>query len=515
MFTLGLDLIQTALTIQKTCHSFVDPAKTPFRIAKKILGFSIFIALTWIAPPINEASAQKNNSEVLYADEDIGFLLIEPLAGSLKNGDPVCVIKEKTGKSYCSGRIRVIERKKLIFMDQKVISLFEQEEKVLVKKVFVNKNKGFTALIAVEDQLQKEGRKKTHKKQSGSIASGALPVGGKVVANVDSPEISGNDFPEIYIPKIKKRRKKKTETDGNQREEIKKALRKIFRKNNSISYRFASTTDPVPVKNENKETQKEEPRTTQVNSGDFDYIYPNPISHVLDIELIQSLPLAPVSTFKSVKFETITGDNKSRTTLWKSSDQELKPIGGTGFVVNFTRHLTNIFSLGWRYHLFEKSQTKTKFDLSREDDAFTETRIHANATHGEWGKKWSLFDRLHYFGGMGLELYQSAVEFRSYSRLESSENDTLIAYADSEFKLLSLRIHNAFKLQWRSVGISAGAILTVPVHSFKKTFDGKVVIPEVVTFSGSTSEDLEGSLTHQESKYGAEVYLGLIYQPQR
>ena len=477
------------------------------RIALTILaGFLLLSAKITLA---------QTNSEVLYADEEIGFLLIEPIPGNFKNGDPVCVIREKTGKSFCSGRVRVIERKKLIFLDQPTIAKFEQGDQVLIKKVYVNKKKGFTALIAVEDQLQKEGRTKTHKKQSTAISKDALPVGGKVPANVDSPEIAGNDFPEIYIPKIKKRRKKKTEGDGNQQEEIKKALRKIFRKTNSISYKFASTIDPIQQKSVQKEGEKDPAKASKKPSGTYDYIYPNPISHVLDVELIQSLPISPVSTFKSVKFETITNENKDRTTLWKSSDQELKPIGGTGFVVNFTRHLTNIFSLGWRYHLFEKSQTKTKFDLSREEDAYTETRIHANATHMEWGKKWSLVDRFHYFAGLGLELYQSAVEFRSFSNTETSQNDTLIAYADSEFKVLSLRIHNAFKLQWRSIGISAGAILTVPVHSFKKTFDGRVVIPEVVTYTGSTSEDLEGSLTHEESQYGAEAYLGIIYQPQR
>lgn len=475
---------------------------------------------TCIAYAQNGHSQAQKHTEIVHVDEEIGFIMLDEVRETIKQGDSICILLVKTQESICQIEPKIVQRKQLFFPAKSTVSKFESGMKVILSRVYVKSNskgiagKTVAPLSEIKAKLFQEKREnKISASVPNAVQTAKAPKSNTLAIEAENPEMGGNDFPEIFIPKIKKRRVKKEKKQPSQTDILVKSLKKVFRKQGTVKYRFEgqkqgrkklATTGDVPV-----EIEEQLP-------DDFSFINPDPLTHVLDVTFFQTLPIVPITNVKSVKFSTITNDTLERSELWAQGKQTLTSSLGAGFEVNFTRSATEVFSLGYRYHLFEKAKTLSTFDQSV-DNIYSETKteVDTHALHVEWGKQNPIVGRWYQRYAFGLELFQSAITFKANTVNTATEKRELQAFAESSFGLIALRSHYSWKFQLGAFSFSTGAIASIPVALFKETFEGEISEPERVNYTGLGADEIKEKLEHKQSPIGAEIYFGINYQPQR
>jgi hypothetical protein len=333
-----------------------------------------------------------------------------------------------------------------------------------------------------------------------------VPKGNAPRLEADTAAIEGGDFPEIFIPKIRKKKPRRSRESGETAETI-AAIRKALKEKSPAPYQF------MPVRAELNQTKDAD----DDKAGSHETpIPPTPLHSALDVSVFQTLPLMPVAAFQGLRYRTITSDSLDRSTLWLKNKSELKPVLGSGFSLNLLQKMTYTVGFGWRYHVYDRAQSRSTYDeIETTLEARTTTRISAQAVHGEIGWRWSLLDGLFLDLAPGLDLFHSEMKFKAITMNTANAQADVLGFAHSAFFFVAPRVHTALRYQYHGWGIVLGAIVNAPLYSFKKNFDGGANVSDRLNFSEDPSVDLNRSLTHKIRPIGVEAYLGLGYQPQR
>ncbi len=453
----------------------------------------------------------ESGSEVLYMDEEVNFLLLDQVSSELKEGDRVCLYHQSLVAPYCQASFRWISRKPLIFLSADMMSRFQVGARVEIKKIYVSERKidgsGYTDassfgrdFLAKKQNDERVGQIRAEQSDQPKIPKGSAPR-----LQTESANIEGGDFPEIFIPKIRKSKPRPKKDTGETADTI-AAIKKALKEKGTNSFQF------LPVRAE-LEPKAAEP-SDEVKAEDE--IPPSPLHQAIDFTVFQTQPLLPVASFQSLRYRTISSDSLSRNSLWLRSQAELKAVQGAGFSLNLVQSLSRIVSFGWRYHVYEKAASKTTYDeIEPRLEAQTSTRISAQAVHGEIGWRFTPWDWMLFDLSPGVDLFYSDMWFRALKVDSSSGRSETLGYARSSFFFVAPRWHSAARLQYRGWGFALGGIISIPLASFKRSFDGSAVPSDRLTYNEDPGVDLQRSLTHKIRPIGVEAYLGLSYQPQR
>jgi hypothetical protein len=458
------------------------------------------------------AWAADMGSEVLYMDEDVNFLLLDQVSGDLKDGDRLCLYHESLSLPYCEAQFRWITRKPLVFLPATMMSRFQVGTRLEVKRIYVSERKaeGASYVDATSFGRQylatQQGTQRTQDIEKEKTEQPKLPKGNAPRLEADTPAIEGGEFPEIFIPKIRKKKTRRKKDSGETAETI-ASIKKSLKEKGPAQYQF------LPVRAELSNAEGED--QGDVGSDEAE-IPPSPLHSAIDVTVMQTLPLLPVAAFQGLRYRTITSDSLDRSTLWVQNKSELKPVLGAGFSLNLLQKLSHTVGFGWRYHVYNRAQSRSTYDeIESTLEARTTTRITAQAVHGEMGWRWTLADGLFIDLAPGLDLFYSEVKFKALAVNTGSGQAQALAFAHSNFFFVAPRFHAAFRYQYYGWGLALGTMVNVPVYSFKKNFDGGAAASERLNYSADPGADLNRSLTHKIRPVGVEAYLGLSYQPQR
>jgi len=425
----------------------------------------------------------------------------------------------KNNKSHCQVKPRLVDRTFIFFPPE--IAAFAIGDKVLISKVYTervhtaSKPKELAPMSVVRNDLVRQNRQRAATDDAAGDGSvGSIPSAASIDPQLPSLEISPSEFPEIYIPKQRSRRRRQSsKAVRDTTEQLVDSVKKILAKEENIAYSFLA---PPPLEGDGTSQKADEPKEPEP-AAELDFLPPAALTHVLDVSFFQTLPLAPVSRFQTLKFLTIRQENLQRDNLWSKSDRQLDPVVGAGFEVNFVRNLTNVFSMGWRYHLFDKVKTETTFDEATIDRlTSTETSVDAFAIHVEWGRIYSLWDGVSHKFAVGPELFQSSLEFTAVTSNSSTQQRDLLAVAQSDLTIGGLRFHYGWQIRYAGFGVVAGVIANLPLTTIKKNSKAEASVPrERLQYNGDARRELKDSLSHTRSAFGGEVYVGIHYQPTR
>lgn len=458
------------------------------------------------------AWAADMGSEVLYMDEDANFLLLDQVPGDLKEGDRLCVFHSSMSLPFCEAQFRWITRKPLVFLPAAMMSRFQVGSRLEVKRIYVSERKSDGAAYVDATSFARqylsgqEDMQRTEKIGTEQAEQPKLPKGNAPRLEADTPAIEGGEFPEIFIPKIRKAKPKRKKDTGETAETI-AAIKKSLKEKGPAQYQF------LPVRAELSQPREDE--DTDKGSTEPE-IPPAPLHSALDVTVFQTLPLLPVAAFQGLRYRTITADTLDRSTLWVKNKSELKPTLGAGFSLNLLQRMSHTVGFGWRYHVYDRAQSRATFDeIETSLEARTTTRISAQAVHGEIGWRFTLLDGLFFDLAPGLDLFYSEMKFKALTVNTANERATSLGFAQSSFFFLAPRGHAALRYQYHGWGFALGTTLSVPVYSFKKNFDGGAAPSERLTYNVDPGADLDRSLTHKIRPVGLEAYMGLSYQPQR
>lgn len=462
------------------------------------------------------AWAADMGSEVLYMDEDINFLLLDQVPGDLKDGDRLCLFHASMSLPFCEAQFRWITRKPLVFLPANMMSRFQVGSRLEVKRIYVSERKpdGAAYLDATSFGRQylagQQGTQRTEQIKTEQAEQPKLPKGNAPRLEADTPAVEGGDFPEIFIPKIRKTKPKRKKDTGETAETI-AAIKKSLKEKGPAQYQF------LPVREELSQTREDEDETETEDRGSTEAeIPPAPLHSALDVTIFQTMPLLPVAAFQGLRYRTITADTLDRTTLWVKNKSELKPTLGAGFSLNLLQRMSHTVAFGWRYHVYDRAQSRATFDeIEPNLEARTTTRISAQAVHGEIGWRFTLLDELFFDFAPGLDLFYSEMKFKALTVNSNNAQATALGFAQSSFFFIAPRGHAVLRYQYHGWGLALGALVNVPVYSFKKTFDGGAAPSDRLTYSVDPGADLDRSLTHKIRPVGLEAYMGLSYQPQR
>jgi len=456
--------------------------------------------------------AAETGSEVLYMDEDINFLLLDQVTGDLKDGDRLCLFHSSMALPFCEAQFRWISRKPLVFLPANLMARFQVGSRVEIKRIYVSERKADGASYIDATSFgrnflsRQQGSDRAQQLQSEQSEQPKLPKGNAPRLQTDTAAIEGGDFPEIFIPKIRRNKPRNKKETGETAETI-IAIKKSLKEKGPKAYQF------LPVRAElTDKTGKDDTDTIQVEAE----IPPSPLHQAIDVTVLQTMPLLPVAAFQGLRYRTITSDTLDRSTLWIQNKSELKPVLGAGFSLNLMQSLSRTVGFGWRYHVYDRAQSRATYDeIETNLEARTTTRISAQAVHGEIGWRFAPVDWMRIDMAPGVDLFYSEVKFKALSVDTSSGAAQALAFAHSNFFFVAPRWHSVLRFQYQGWGLAVGGMASVPVFSFKKNFDGGAAPSERLNYRVDPGADLNQSLTHKIRPVGVEVYLGLSYQPQR
>ncbi|WP_218109983.1 hypothetical protein [Oligoflexus tunisiensis] len=472
------------------------------RLLIYILAFTAWMQSAWAA---------ESGSEVLYMDEDVNFLLLDQVASDLKDGDRLCLYHASLPLPFCEAQFRWITRKPLVFLPANMMARFQVGSRVEVKRIYVSERgpDGLTYRDATSFGRsylgEQQDAERAQKIQTEKAEQPKLPKGNAPRLEADTPTIEGGEFPEIFIPKIRRSKPRRARDTGETAETI-AAIKKALKDKGSTQYQF------LPVRAELTDASDDDDNAERMDPE----IPPTPLHQAVDVTILQTLPLMPVAAFQGLRYRTISAESLDRSSLWVQNKSELKAVVGAGFSLNLMQGLSRTVGFGWRYHVYDRAQSRSTYDdIQTTLEARTTTRISAQAVHGEMGWRWTLWDGLMLDMAPGLDLFYSEVKFKALNVDTTSGRAEALAFAHSSFFFVAPRFHAALRYQYRGWGVALGSMSSVPLYSFKQSFDGGAAPSERLNYSEDPGTDLNRSLTHKIQPVGVEVYLGFSYQPQR
>jgi|GEM_PF-6485180 hypothetical protein len=462
-----------------------------------------FLVGSWIltGPAV---MATERPSEVLYIDSEKGFLLADPLPNDVRPGDPVCLIQESKGILDCSAKAEDHSGQRLVFLSATSLEKLSTGDRVLLKRIYIKSASEAVSPKTLQSHLVRDqNQDSTQKGVKQSLQARKLPSGGAPDLKQSSPEYATEEFPEIFVPKIKKRRHKATK-EADPTLQVTESIRKIFKKDDVPTFNFAQDQA------ERKQTEADDP------PPQLDSVEPTPLALEFSITGFENSPLLPLATFDSLRFRTLRADESSRQDLWVTNKTKLEPQLGYGFQLGINRNRQHYASLGWRSFRFTQLQSTTSFDeIDGRFVTLSRTRASLQAAHAGGGWIWNLTSWLDLSAGLGLDIYESELKFRAETLNNIDSSVSLMAFAQSRFQTIALQGQGSVLASWGSWGLSVATLAAVPVVIRNRSFDGSVNVPERIRFEGDPRENLETSLGHRTAPIAAEIWMGLTYTPKR
>ncbi len=225
------------------------------------------------------------------------------------------------------------------------------------------------------------------------------------------------------------------------------------------------------------------------------------------------VPLLNPVAYNDLTFDTIKRDQPEVASIWDTTPAAKRTKGGMGILARFEGSKDKVYTLGWRYLNFNKSEVRTVLDDSYPDISATST-TKADAT-GIWAERSFNVNRTGSFAtevGFGGDLFFSDLTFESTHLQEGATNslgDGVIAFARSRLVVVSLRTSITEYFRIGPGFLSAGLDVLVPLTAVRKSFSGEEHPPPTSTFHGDPEADLQGSLDHRTTRFAADAHLAL------
>lgn len=466
------------------------------KLAQKVFVFSgSFLALVFAT------SLRAETVTVRYMDDAAGFLVLDKAPGDWKDGDQVCVFDKKRGSSNCEVSFRRHTAQALLFPRKDTMETFEVGMTLDVKKIYLG---GRDAEENLDISSFKSGLERAAETESGTARTSdqlnrqKFPKGSAPPLNSEAPAIEGDEFPEIFIPKIRKARTRK-QRDTSKLAMIRKGLKRTLKTKGQLSYQFVG--------------DEEEPAVPPAIVRED---YPNPMNGAIRFTVFNAYPLLPMADYQSLKFRTITNLTIERDTLWEKSRTRLTPDQGLGFNLQLTSRQRSFVNFGWRYHNYNALNARSTFD---EFDvgllALSRSRVGEQIVHVDWGRIQDWSDWAYTSWAVGSDLAYTDVKFDSRVERAGGEDSFILATAKRTLMTLAPRVLLSAGVERWGLGMNLGVAFQLPLFQVKDSFEGNVTTPERILFSGSADDDLKRSMTQQRNTIGCEILLGISYQPQR
>ena len=454
----------------------------------------------------------ESGTEILYIDEEANFMLVDQVPNDIKEGDSICVFHAAFTKPNCEATVRWISKKPLIFMRNAFLAKTQVSDTIDVKRIYLidkkDEGNGFKDASNYNRSYlnKKQGIDRNEQLQKSQTEQPKIPKGQAPSLQVDVPAIGEGDFPEIFIPKIHKIRTH-SKKDTSETAETIAAIKRALKDKAPSSYQFMPTrAEDVSL------TQKIQAEDIEASEA----IAPSPLHQAIDYSVFQILPVLPSASFQTLRFRTIKSDSLEQNSLWTKTNTNLKPIFGTGFSLNLMQNMSRLISFGWRYHIYEKASSRATYDeIESRFEAVTSTRISTQAVHGAFGWRQHLGDYLSMDNTLGLDLFYTELWFKAVNFDNSSSRAEAIGFAQSNFFFFAPRWQSSLRLQYRGWSFMLSSIITTPLISFNKKFDGSAAAPSRLIYNQDPEQDLKKSLIHKIRPIGAEFLIGFTYQPQR
>lgn len=447
------------------------------------------------------ALAFAESTVIRYMDEDAGFMVLDKAPSDWKDGDKLCLFEKKSDYQSCETTFRWHASKALIYPPKASFEILDIGAEVEVRKILLLGSGAAKPLdvdtirtgiqeLEAEDSLKKETAERI---QQNKFVKGSPPE-----IDVEAPTIEAEEFPEIFIPKLRKLRVKK-ERDTSESTAIKKGLKKSLKANKPISYQFASDKVDDP-------------------SAPVEYVadIPTPLSSAIRFSLLSAYPLLPLASYSTTRFRTITSDTVDRTSLWTGGRTQLEAEDGLGFQIQLISRMRSFVNFGWRYHNYTSLKSRATFD---EFDvsllALSRTRVSEQVAHVDWGRQQNWTDWFYTNFAFGTDVALSELKFDSRVEREGGADAFILANARKSHMTLAPRVMLASGLEFAGFGVQASLVLSVPTLYFRESFEGDVTLPERVRFQGSAQDDLKNALQQKRNTVATELLFGISYQPQR
>ncbi len=445
--------------------------------------------------------AEAEPAVIRYTDEAAGFIVLDQAPADWKDGDQVCLFDSKDSFTSCEVTFRWHTRQALLFPGKTNFERFEVGQAIEVKKIYLGSREAESPLdvMTYKNQIKTETDQKLNQTRTTDnlkrqkFAKGVAPE-----VTVEAPTLEGDEFPEIFIPKLRKQ-KVKRDRDTSDIALIRKGLKRTLKNREQLKYQFASLGAPVEVVSP---TIRED--------------YPNPLNGALKLSVYSATPLLPMNAFDTLRFKTITNQTVNRDSLWDQSKTKLEADQGFGLNLQITARMKYFVNVGWRYHNYNALDSRSTFD---EFDvsliALNKTRVNEQIIYADWGQVQNWADWYYTSWAVGSDLAYTDVNFDSRVDKTDSADSFILANARQSFLTIAPRFVLSTGVERYGFGFNLGLAVQIPIYDFKKSFKGDVTVPERVRFNGSPVDDLKNSLTGKRNALGAEIFIGLSYQPQR
>jgi hypothetical protein len=445
-----------------------------------------------------ELNAQ--SSVIRYIDTDAGFVLVDQVGPDVKDGDRVCVFESGKPTPTCDVTFRWQLRNPLLFPKKEFLDVWETGTVLEVKKILIDTKaeQGPTDVVNYNKELLKNREKSSEvEKTKAVVTSNKLPRGAAPELALDQPSIEGDEFPEIYIPKIRKARKVKK--DLTEADRTAKAIKKALKSKDLAGYSF-ETDAPI---------EDVPPKAVQ---SDF----PNPLHGALEISVLSAMPVLPMAKYNSLAFRTITNATVNRDTLWRGSKTNLEAGSGAGIEIQLINKMSSFVNFGWRYHTYNSLNSRATFDeFDTSLIAYSSTRVSEQVVSGDWGRRQTWTDLFFTSYTLGLDLAYTDVNFKSNVPSNSISAPMVIGFGRHNFLTIAPRTQLRAGIQRWGFAFSLGALFIVPVYDFRNNFSGEVAVPDRIKFQGNPNDDLKNSLAQKRNPVSIEAFFSISYQPQR
>lgn len=447
------------------------------------------------------ATLKAEPSTVRYLDETAGFVLLDQIASDVKDGDRVCVFEANVPTPTCDVTFRWMTRNPIIFPKKELFERLEIGTVLEIKKILFGAKAGDapTDVSAFNKERLKGQEKDKELDQTKTMAkANKFPKGAPPDVSVEAPSIEGDEFPDIFIPKMRKTKKKSKRAVSELAGTI-KAIKKALKDKGLVSYSFTADPDVEDVV----------PSAVRED-------YPNPLHGAVEISVLEAVPLLPMASYQSLGFKTITNQTVNRSTLWNPSKNKLTPSAGGGIEIQIAAKQSGFVNIGWRYHTYNSLKSHSTYDEF-------DTTLVANSvsTVGEqivstdWGKRQSWTDNFFTSYAFGSDLAYTNVNFQSKVDGNGTTAPFIVATARHNFMTLAPRTQLRMGVQRWGLAFSTGLWVIVPAYNFADTFNGEVAKPDRVIFKGDITKDLQNSLAQQKNPVSAEIFISISYSPQR
>lgn len=452
-------------------------------------------------------------AKVLYVDQSSGFFVVAKT--SYAQGENICLLNSAHGLFICPAVVSKQGKYDAIFVPKRQLPSVAEGLEFKVYQSYVKKDR-FLAAQFEDSEPFVEGHRVADKIQVlGRIAqqqqaldaerendASSIRIVGDLAASLSPLDYQPESLPEVFIPKMKRSRRRKSQ-EPLETDNIDKKISSLMGKTKLKAFSFTNPTKlpkKLPAGQRLVQAAAQEEAELQ-----YAYIASKPSLHeiVLGMQMIQSVR-TPVQ-YNGLAFNTIAVADRDPSTLWKVRGSEYKGYGGIALQMRILKSATHEMNIGFRAFEFRPYLQKTNFDLTAAQyAAHVRTNMSSNGFWFTRGLCLQVTDHLLWGYEGGVDIDQSNLFFTGRRVDTQAGEEVLFASLKSVARVFSLRAGLFTRYIVRSTGISLGANIQLPVYA-QREVAGAVNLPEGISFAQDPVVDLKERLGHDKSSLGVEV----------